>query len=943
MTSPDDAKEAPSGTVQGGQFGDHNIQHNSFYGATNVFLAESGPDALAAAGAAQAARQNWLRTYLTAARAAARQHPYAIALAGAPPLSTVYLRQYVGYQADQPALPAAGEPAAAPDPASHPDAEPGRADLSSRLTWEQRQRERGREEARAGADQISQVLQRLDINDVLSRHPAGLIVGGPGSGKSSLLRHLVDTAAGDWLEGGSGTFVPALIKAQSLLGSLPLHEAVAQAIRQSLGAGLGAIDLNAFLSDAPMPGVPWLILVDGLDEIFDAELRQRVMEIIAGWRGSGSPIYRFFVATRTIPQRELLTLRTFGMPAFEIQPFTDEQLPLLAASWLAARGVVQVSAAVGHFIDQIRQANLSLLARNPLIATIACVVFADAPGRGLPASRADLYEEFVTLLMDKPFTQGSPAEPIKARLGGYGDAAPLAVDKFLGELRGFIQDLAARRMRDSGISLRAAAEQLSATGRPASVPAARWNQVTAELLRQSGLLAERAGDLEFSHDTIMEYLAACALATSAPPRLRERWSLIAQVGRSESFALFRAAVLLRHGTDLTRKVPRLWQVRRLLHARLVAALVHDGCPLDPRVVQAAQEQLLAIATLRTSGIPVILRHGYWLEDDCVLAARSLLMLDKSRGFELLVRLAADPSVGGLNIFDIFAERMLTADFTDIDAEQGLLILAEVALVRLDPRADQAEDDYRRRVIAEFILERDAELGTHVMGGLAEDRSTSTYDRLTYIRSLVTLDRPRAVKTLIDIIADPAVIFADKAYPINFLLSLDQPTALRTLGQLAADPGLSDFDRVRAAATLGHYAPADGASAFRHLARGPKVMGFHRIYPYVGFYADRGRQADWLSGLAADPTLAGTWRIFAAEELLERDNDLGLAALASIARDTSVSRWTRARAGARVAVYRRVPSVAEPRPGELAYADSNSRAIGALLSRLRELALAVRGA
>jgi hypothetical protein len=940
MTSPGDADDALSGTVQGAQIGDHNIQQNSFFGATNVFVgAGSDQDLQAAQRGAHRTRQNWLRVYLTAARSVARQHPYAIALPGAPPLSTVYLRQYVGYPSEQPPPPAGRAPGHRAS-ADQLDAVASGQDPPS---WQAHQHQRQRQEARADADQISQTLQRLDIADVLSRHPAGLILGGPGSGKSSLLRHLVDTAAGDWLDGGSGRFVPALIKAQSLLGSLPLHQAVGQAIRTSLGARLGAVDLDAFLSDAPVPGVPWLILVDGLDEIFDASLRQRVMDIIAGWRGGDDALYRFCITTRPIPQGELLALRSSGMPVFEIQPFTDEQLPLLAATWLSALGVAQVSTAVGQFIEQLRQTNLSLLARNPLIATIACVVYAGDPGRELPPSRADLYEEFVTLLMQKPFAQDSPAESMKAWLGGYGEAARLAAEKLISELRGFIQELAVLHMNESGLSHRAAAEQLSAAYRPAGVPAARWNQVTAELLRQSGLLTERGGDFDFSHDTIMEYLAACALATSSRLGIRERWSLIAQAGRSQSFALFRVAALLRQGTDLTRKAPVLWQVRRLLHARLVAALVHDGCALEPGVVQAAQDRLLAIATLRTSGIPAILRQGYWLEDDCVMAARSLMMLDKGRGFDLLVRLAADPSVGGLNIFDVFAERMLTADFTDIDAEQGLHILAEVALVRHDPAVGQPEDDdYRRRLIVEFIFDRDAELGTEIIGKLAEDPSTSVYERLTYVQNLAELDKPRAISVLTGIIADPGVAFPDRTYAIYYLRGLDQPSVLGTLDRLAADPRQSDFVRVMAAETLYQYSAADGASAFRNLSREQRVMGFYRTYHYAA-YGRGGGQADRLAELAADPTLAGQWRIFAADELFERENDLGLAALEAIAHDPSLGWRTRARAGLHVAVYRRVLPVAVTAPGS-GSAGSSSEALRALLGRLRELALVlVRGA
>ena len=116
-------------------------------------------------------------------------------------------------------------------------------------------------------------------------------------------------------------------------------------------------------------------------------------------------------------------------------------------------------------------------------------------------------------------------------------------------------------------------------------------------------------------------------------------------------------------------------MRKLLHARLVAALVHDGCKPEPDVVAVATERLVAIATRKTSGIPFILRRGIWSQDDdCVIAAKALTLIDKDRGLDLLFTLAADPTVPSFSIFDVLAEVMVREDLTEIESARGLKVL-----------------------------------------------------------------------------------------------------------------------------------------------------------------------------------------------------------------------------------------------------------------------------
>jgi hypothetical protein len=646
----------------------------------------------AAESEAPAAQQARLQSYLSAARAAARQHPYTIA--GAPALSTVYLRQQLGVQVDQAGVGGAvpgREPADGPSRYKDPN-------------------------TGVAVDVIREALQRFDIDDVLQRNDGALIVGAPGSGKSSLMRHLIEVSADSWLMAGRPEFVPALVHARVLLGSLPINKAIAGALRQDLGTRLDDIDLDALFAKPPMPGLPWLILLDGLDEIFEPERRQQVIDIIKRWWGD--PRYRFLITSRPLPERELYLLRMVGIPTFEIQAFADDQLPELARRWFHALAVPRADEVVDLFIAQVRRARMAHLARNPLIATISCVVFANHPDRELPYSRADLYEAFITLFLKKVFAQQEFLSFVKERVGVYGPQGPQAVDALAADLRTLIQDLAVSRFTGSELSLRANAEQLAARYRPPAVPQSAWKQVVGELLPQSGLISERAGDLVFNHETIIEYLAACARtmpSRSRRPGARERWRLVTRAGSNESYALFVVALLRGRGTDLTERRPAVLQARKLLHARLVATVVHDGCAVKQEVVTAATRCLTKIATEKTTGIPAVLRRGIWWDDDCVMAAKALTLIDKNQGLDLLFTLAADPTVPSFSVFDVLAETMVMEDLTEIDSARGLSVLYRMASVPSAAGVEQQIwDSFNRMMIVDLILDRDLKLGADLL-------------------------------------------------------------------------------------------------------------------------------------------------------------------------------------------------------------------------------------
>ena len=68
-------------------------------------------------------------------------------------------------------------------------------------------------------------------------------------------------------------------------------------------------------------------------------------------------------------------------------------------------------------------------ARNPLIATIMCVTFANDPQHILARSRAALCNQFVSLLMDKAISKLNELDSLQKRLKPYGVAAQETVER----------------------------------------------------------------------------------------------------------------------------------------------------------------------------------------------------------------------------------------------------------------------------------------------------------------------------------------------------------------------------------------------------------------------------------------------------------------------------------------------------------------------------------
>ncbi|MFB8137970.1 NACHT domain-containing protein [Streptomyces mirabilis] len=417
-----------------------------------------------------------LEAYLEAAEKAARHHPYpgVLGAPSLPALADVYVRQ----QAHTPAA----------DDQDSPN--PGNATAS--------RNQNGR------AVPAAEVF-RAD-------HDVCVLLGGPGGGKSTLLRaHLADSANG-WLDSMTGRTIPVMVSAAALTGRDRLPADLAKAVAGDLWQ-VGLLDeLGAdFFRQPPRAGVSWLVLVDGLDEIPDTDARRTVLTKLAG--AAGKPPYRFVVTTRPLPATELDTLGK-GVPHYELQPFSHDDLHTYATHWF--RPLDDPGRHAQAFIDGLEHSRLEVLARTPLMALMLCQLYSADPARSLPDGRTRAYQSFIELIYEQnshkqvASTHAKAIRELKDRYQIQRDkeATEQAAQRVCYHLPELIDHLAYERINGSiAPAVEIVASHVQANC-PEKVDQQRWNSFLSDVLRPTGILAQRSDDFDFLHQTLLEYHAA---------------------------------------------------------------------------------------------------------------------------------------------------------------------------------------------------------------------------------------------------------------------------------------------------------------------------------------------------------------------------------------------------------------------------------------------------
>lgn len=385
----------------------------------------------------------------------------------------------------------------------------------------------------------------MEAHDAASVQPRFVLLGDPGSGKSSFLRHLALCLAGelrrqggeadtptnaslaalrDWL---LGAYTPIYIEMRSLVSTvfptlpaaadqpapLPTVQSLWRYVReQILETGLAGFEVELRQLCAHGQAI---LLLDGLDEIPQADdprRRDQIKSFVAALVKS-YPALRVVVTSRPYAYRVgEWALTGFGHTL--LQPLHLSRLQELAQALFAVATPDQGEQEATAFVQALRDHPHMEpgFHANPLFFTLLAALWLNAPDRRLPATQAELYRRAVDLLLGRWTRRRAPESSVADKLGV--NAA---------ELRSVLETLACTIHGQSGAGQDATVfhgKELLGVLLEAGFPVG-LRDVPTYLEQQAGILvAPSPHHFYFSHRSFQEHLAACELICHEPTKHR---------------------------------------------------------------------------------------------------------------------------------------------------------------------------------------------------------------------------------------------------------------------------------------------------------------------------------------------------------------------------------------------------------------------------------------
>jgi HEAT repeat protein len=666
-----------------------------------------------------------------------------------------------------------------------------------------------------------------------------LVLGEPGMGKSTLTRMAVAATSAPWLEDsdpGDLPDVPVRIHASALAAPGPLATQLAAAVDESVGRLLQVSPPTGAFGAAPVPGARWLVLVDGLNEISDAQRR----DVITALRHHRNGPYRFVATSRPVSLGEFDELLwSPAIHVYELQPLSHRQAMHLVRAWLA--DLPAPDEAAHTFWTHAFQVAGELMS-SPMMIMMLCRLFIGDPNRRLPSSQYEVYRRFVEIVRAQQYASAREGVigHITAVIQPYGSAAVAAAERLPARIDELLPDIAHSSLREAQPRIRDLLVAGSTGLRPPGMNETNWSELVRDCALRNGVLVARGADLDFLHATIAEFLAAGRVAADPGQWAVELRRIFGDPRnpRVPDEDLAPADVFLLgswHGAEpslstLLRRlladnrgprplVPRfrgsrdnLASARDFQAAVFVSSLASSGIDLDLGVRHLAIVRLDELAA------------GAFLNDDGrVAVARSLAALGDERGFDQLAALSGDPAadperrfwaaMAGNDLGDSRFRDHLAAFAADLDmpptlrlaAAENLAAVGDAdgadSLFEIAVNPDSAHDHRRRISAAETLGAIDDERYDRALGMLATETDISDDRRRWVLRRLRDLNSTQYPKALAAIIVNPVFHESGRLEAANALAELGGGTYADALAALAADPTFSPEYRITAAEEL----------------------------------------------------------------------------------------------------------------------------------------------
>ena len=391
----------------------------------------------------------------------------------------------------------------------------------------------------------------------LLQNNAGLILlGAPGVGKTTWLKHLAfQLASGHGEMLGLGDRLPLVLSLSTYATALAEKDISLIQFLADFYQNLGfALPLDGMIQAALARGQA-LLLLDGLDEVVDANLRHLLSNRLIDFFTIHQPNGNKFVITSRPAGYEAVRLVTDGLLECTITPFDSAQIDTFVSQWTAALAKQTSPEDAGETAVVEKERLIRLLAENtavqelatiPLLLTILLLILRQ--GVLLPQRRVALYDLYLRTLLHHWQTARSLDRPRGSQL----DVAEML--QILAPFALWMHETSPQRsLVKTGAALRQLINQFTEQGD--ATPEQSANIFLQALQTVTGLVVAVGPDMiGFLHLTFQEYGAALALAKLAneDPRslLKEIQARLAQSGWHEIILLTLGIVgLLEHRPD----------------------------------------------------------------------------------------------------------------------------------------------------------------------------------------------------------------------------------------------------------------------------------------------------------------------------------------------------------------------------------------------------------
>lgn len=357
----------------------------------------------------------------------------------------------------------------------------------------------------------------IQLLNILQKHSGMIVLGDPGAGKTTFVKYLaLRLARGEGAKIGLSDYLPILLPIAAFANALNVRDIRLDDFIAEYFTGIGAnLPISGMLTEALKAGRA-LILLDGLDEVRDLNVRNMVVERVVD----------FFAFHRRVGNKFVLTSRVVGYRAVRpsaedlvectIVDFEDDEIEDFVERWTSAiekqaQGNTSSARADAEterreLLDAVHQnPGVRQLASTPLLLTILTLM--KRQGVSLPERRVQLYDQYVTTLL----STWNRARSLSGRAPGR-DIDEIQTLRILAPLALWMHEVSPGVGLVGSEEMRRKLEELFLERSDAS-PHQAARQFMLDVREHAALLLERGpGEYGFIHLTFEEYLAAVALA-----------------------------------------------------------------------------------------------------------------------------------------------------------------------------------------------------------------------------------------------------------------------------------------------------------------------------------------------------------------------------------------------------------------------------------------------